>query len=119
MNESKSARPLTKRQRYWLEHLDAWRSEGGPLTVYARAHGLRIKSLYYWRGKEAELRGEETRPIQPPRFSRVEVSPVSSRGEGDTRPLRVCWPNGVRVEWPQGLSEAALMAVLHALGDAS
>ena len=34
---------------FWISHVEACRREGMAASVYARQHGLRLASLYYWR----------------------------------------------------------------------
>jgi transposase-like protein len=36
---------------FWTSHVEACRREGSAASVYARQHGLRLASLYYWRRK--------------------------------------------------------------------
>lgn len=116
MNDTPSDTPLTNRQRYWLEHLQAWRAEGGSLTDYARAHDLRVKALYYWRGRERELLGEAVdKPLDQPSFSRVEVVADTPVEVCEDRPLKVSWPNGARMEWPAGVSTDQLAILVSAL----
>ena len=37
---------LTERQRFWLRHLRACEVSGQTSIDYAKAHGLKVKSLY-------------------------------------------------------------------------
>ena len=116
MTETLSGARLTNRQRYWLEHLQAWRAEGGSLTDYARAHDLRVKALYYWRGRERKLLGEAMdEPPAQPSFSRVEVVADTPVGVYEDHPLTVSWPNGARMEWPAGVSTDQLAILISAL----
>lgn len=45
------AKPLTAKQQYWLEHLQAADASQMTLTEYAKANGLKARDLYNARWK--------------------------------------------------------------------
>jgi hypothetical protein len=38
-------------EKFWSTHLTAAKHEGGPLSDYAKRHGISVKGLYYWQNK--------------------------------------------------------------------
>lgn len=110
MNNTTPAR-LTSGQRAWLEHLNAWREQGGSLKAYAAAHDLSISALYTarrllvrggaWPGRVAAA--------PPPTFLAVRVRPSAT-------PLRVVLPNGVVIELPEHGDVGQAAALIAALG---
>jgi len=66
--------PLTKRQRYWLNHLQACEASGKGIAEYAREHGLKDKSMY---ASKKALINKGGLPPTCDRFQRVQmVNPV-------------------------------------------
>lgn len=109
-------KPLTDRQRYWLDHLRRCRASDMSIAAYAAAHDLSAFSLY-----EAQRRiaGKPRKPTSAlattptsttstsPRFVRVSASAPTAL------PCRAHLRNGVVVEL--GVDGAALGAVLRDL----
>lgn len=90
---------LTKRQRYWLEHLQRCETSGESLKAYAAAHALSVASLYEAKGrlKRRGFMGEATVPV--PKFVQVaRVQPAASV-------CRVHLCNGAAVELEVGADE--------------
>ena len=85
--------PITERQQFWLDHIQAADVFDGSVADYARAHELTPKELYQWKtiltrrgllpGKK---RGSDFVQVMTP-------SPVSSTG------VSLVLPNGVRLEF--------------------
>jgi transposase-like protein len=44
---------------FWTSHVEACCRSGSAASVYARQHGLKLSSLYYWRRK-VELAGTDS-----------------------------------------------------------
>lgn len=106
---------LTRRQRYWRDHLVACGKSGRRLSEYASTHGLELQQLYNWKtqlkgrgllagpsSKPRDLQGRTTpgqrhalgeRRAQA-RFTAVQVA----GGEVPSSRLRIRFPNGVMVE---------------------
>ena len=42
--------PITERQQYWLNHIQAAEVFEGNIADYARSEGLKPKELYSWKG---------------------------------------------------------------------
>ena len=81
---------LTKRQRFWLEHLRACGS--GSLKAYAEAHGLDVRAMY-----EAKARLKRKGALSSPPARLVRVEPARSPAPGPTYG-RVQRRNGASVE---------------------
>jgi len=39
-------RPLTERQRYWLEHIKSWNKSGKRMSEYAREQDFPVRAMY-------------------------------------------------------------------------
>ncbi|MEL6200036.1 MAG: hypothetical protein AAFR09_07520 [Pseudomonadota bacterium] len=108
--------PLTKRQRYWLRHINAADASGGTLVAYAKAHKLKVRDLYQWKtalGRRGLLRGKRAEPAGK---SFVPVKPASPPPPPQ-RPGAQCTvtlPNGVRLDFSGGLGPESLHDLLQA-----
>ena len=49
MDLSTRTNSLTKKQRFWLNHIQSAQSQGLSLSRYASQHDLSLKALYNWR----------------------------------------------------------------------
>ena len=97
-------RARSARQRFWLDHLPAWQTQGTSLRAYAAANGLSSSSLYRAR-RRLERRGllsESTKAA--PAFVPVRVAPPAPA-------CRVLLPNGVVVEVPEHTERAMCATV--------
>ena len=118
--ETSPSRPLTARQREWLEHLHAWREQGGSLKAYALAHELSISALYTAR-RFLTQRGvwkrppDEARRTSTPKLIPVRVTPMPSAAAM----FRVVLPNGVVVEVPEQADIARCRALLACVSESS
>lgn len=106
------AQPLTERQRFWLQHLQA--CGNGSLKAYAGAHGLSLSALYQAKST-LRRRGQLHAQPTPVRLARVERSGVAP-GAAPSARGRVLLPNGVAVEfacapadWPALLGAVAVL----------
>lgn len=107
------AQELSETQRFWLKHYEACQETDQSLAEYARAHGLAVKSFYYWKRRLRQLKaiGSEARTSSPgPIFHPVRVrrTPVNAVA------CRFRFPNGMECDLTEidspGL-ERLLMAV--------
>jgi len=97
--------PLTKRQRYWLNHLQACEASGKSIAAYAKEHGLKDKSMYT--SKKALL-SKGVLPSTRARFQRVQVAnPVVANQ------WLIQLPNGVSVSFSGTVDNAALASELN------
>jgi len=108
---------VTKKQRFWLDHLAAWGRGDQNLAGYAASHDLDRQRLYNWKtrlrklglldvpAKEPSSRDRSPVGMQgrrspvgdkktPVRFSRVHLA----GGEGQGPTFRIRFPNGVILE---------------------
>jgi hypothetical protein len=106
---------LTSRQRYWLEHVQAWKASGNTMSVYAADHGFAVRAMYD--GKKTLVRKgvlpRSNRRTPRPRFERVEVIDSSSENL-----WRIELPNGAVVSFSGSVDACALNAVLKATAGA-
>jgi hypothetical protein len=95
-NESSPAETHTPRQRFWLEHLEAYRVQGGSLKAYALAHDLSPAALYAAKSdlKRRRALPASTLPVPTPKLLPVHIVRSAPM-------FRVLLPNGVVVEVPQ------------------
>ncbi len=96
LNPAPEEPALTERQQFWLDHIQACEASGGSARQYAEDHDLPVTALYQSK-KDLRKRGVLPMPSRKaPSFAKVHMT------AGDTREdvLRICFPNGVRVEWP-------------------
>lgn len=88
---------LTERQRFWLGHVCECEREGMSSSVYAKAHGLSVTSLYNARKMLREKGALPPQRSKGPRFARVTLAPGATPSTQAV--CRVHLPNGCTVEW--------------------
>ena len=97
---------LTKRQRYWLNHLQACEASGEGIAAYARDHGLKGKSMYA--SKKLLINKGILPPPTRAQFQRVQVvNPVVANE------WLIQLPNGVSVSFSGVADKSVLAAVLN------
>lgn len=96
---------LTKRQRYWLRHIEACKQSGQTMADYAAEHGLTVRAMYA--GKKILVKKGVLPTTQVARFQRVKVmeAPISSQ-------WRIQLPNGVSVAFAGEVDARTLNTVL-------
>ena len=103
---------LSEMQRFWLEHLRAWKQSGKSLRLSRAEHGLDGHSAQYFKGV---LRRQgllaTRRASSPPHFVRAQVPAVEPAMMGT---CRVHLPNGAIVEFACAATGEALQAVVEA-----
>ena len=104
MNHSTEV-PLTKRQRYWLNHLQVCEASGKGIAAYARDHGLNDKSLY---ASKKALTSKALLPSTHARFQPVQVVNTVVANE-----WLIQLPNGVSVSFSGTVDNVALASVLN------
>ena len=101
---------LTKKQQYWLGHLESWSKTPQSLSAYAKRCGLNAQTLYVAKGRLVAQglwpAGADEGTAVAKRFVRIDV-PAGTRS-GAT--CQVHLPNGARVEL--SLAQTGLDAVL-------
>ncbi len=112
---------LSKRDRFWLGHLEALAAQGGPATAYAAKHDLSIGALYEARRRLAARRApalRAERPKRTPLFARVTlpVLPPTPRDSGDSAGLRLRLASGAVLEWSTPPSIEMLCGILDRIG---
>ncbi|MFK8017131.1 MAG: hypothetical protein AB8G17_17035 [Gammaproteobacteria bacterium] len=104
---AKSKPAITKRQRYWLNHIKAADATDGSLVEYAATHKLKVKDLYQWKTALAR-RGLMPSKKSEPAF--VAVSPAISAALPSS--CNVTLPNGVRLPFTGNLYATSLRDIL-------
>jgi hypothetical protein len=106
-------KPITQRQRYWLEHLNTAAISGSSLVDYAAAHQLKARHLYAWKTRLI-VSGHlpDSRKGKKPGF----VSVVPTR---NATTASLVMPNGFRVELQGAVDRALLQDLIHAAREAS
>ena len=94
------ARPRTAAQMTRL--VAQWRASGEPQARFARRHGVRPWTLWYWSRKPA--------PASTPTFVPVQLAPPP-----DPPPIEIVLPDGVRIVARADTSPTAVAAVVAAL----
>lgn len=106
---AKSKPAITKRQRYWLNHIKAADASDGSLVAYAAAHQLKVKDLYQWKTALAR-RGFLPSKRSEPAFVPVAPAPPAVLGAG----CKVTLPNGVRLQFTGNLDASSVRNILTA-----
>ena len=101
-------KPLTERQRYWLEHIQAWNKSGKRMSEYAKDQNFPVRSMYDAK-KTLVNKGilPRSRSSYTARFEQVQIIESSSESE-----WCITLPNGVAVEFTASLNEQTLSTVL-------
>jgi hypothetical protein len=72
--------PLTRSQRYWLDHIQQQQSSGLSMASYAKQRDLSIKTFYAMRQKLGRL----SQPVSAPLFQAVTLTPEPVTTPGAT-----------------------------------
>ena len=111
-NLDPSSPELTKRQRFWLSHLEAYSQRGGSLRAYAREHGLSHAALYTAKSdlkrRGAWLGAGTSTSVAPA----PKLLPVRITTPAPTAMFRVLLPNGTAVEVPEHADAERARALL-------
>ena len=95
---------LTSTQRQWLEHIRRCDDEGNGTKAYAEAHGIKPANLYAWRGRLRRL------DVLAPHQGGNTFIPVVLGAPPTPAPAatsyRLCFPNGLILEWENMEAEA-------------
>ena len=87
---------LTKKERYWLNHLNAWQRSGQSIAEYTRRHKLNPSGFYEWRKRLAVHLDEGNAAERVSIFSAVEVDDGHTQSDA----LVIHFPNGCRLDLP-------------------
>ena len=103
-------KPLTERQRYWLEHIQAWNKSGKRMSEYAKDQNFPVRSMYDAKKalvKKGILPRSRSSCTDTTRFEQVQIIEPSNESE-----WRITLPNGAAVEFTASLDEQTLSTVL-------
>ena len=101
-------KPLTERQRYWLDHIQSWNESGMRMSEYARDQNFPVRAMYDAK-KALVKKGILPRPriSHATRFEQVQIIEPSAESE-----WRIGLPNGTVVEFSASFDEHILGAIL-------
>ena len=107
---------MSSKRRFWLQHIEAWRTTDLSQTEYARQHQLSIKSFSYFRRRYAR----EPQPPQPETVKAallpVHIAPeVTAKSEPSDTGISLTCPRGFRIELTTGFDPLVLRQVLNIL----
>ena len=107
-------KPMTAKQRHWLDHVKAADTSDGPLSDYASKHDLNLKALYQWKTKLIKL------CLYSPDAREPGSGFVSVRAES-VAPNRVpgcsiTLVNGTRIAFTGTMNSQAIRAILTSIG---
>ncbi|MCP3663085.1 MAG: hypothetical protein GY696_11410 [Gammaproteobacteria bacterium] len=103
---------MTERQRYWLSHVKAADVSNGTTVAYAKAHDLRLKTLYQYKSKLIKL-GLYKGDKQPSNFLPVRLpSPEVS----NTPVCTIFLSNGSRIEFSNEFNHRSLRTLITSAG---
>jgi hypothetical protein len=96
---------ITEKQKHWYDHLQRCADQGISLADYARQHNLDVNRLYRWKSVFAQKSRSTAPNITSPTqtqapFIRAVVRSAST--------IRVVFPNGLLIEFPNGIDETLL-----------
>ncbi len=109
------SRPLTTRQKHWLDHLTAAAASEGTLVDYAKTHQLTPKHLYQWKTRLIALGYlDDTGAVKKAAF--VRVAPPRSHALAKAS---LVMPNGIRLELQGTLDRYLIRELIAAAGEVS
>ncbi len=97
---------LTKRQRYWLQHIHACEADGKNLSEYAATHGIAVQALYA--GRSILVKKGVLPAVRPARFQRVQVLDAHPDSQ-----WRIGLPNGVSIAFVGDVDSGSLASILN------
>ncbi len=101
-------KPLTERQRYWLNHIQSWNESGMRMSEYARDQGFPVRAMYD--AKKALVKKgilPRSRISHATRFEQVQIIESSAESE-----WRIGLSNGTVVEFSASFDEHVLGTIL-------
>lgn len=98
---------LTKRQQYWLDKIEDWKSSGKSISAYSREQGFTAQAMYAGK-KELVKKGVLPRS-QKPRFQRAAINRKATDNS-----WCIQLPNGLSVSFTGAANVAELTTVLSA-----
>ena len=115
-----TARQITERQRYWLDHVRAADASDESTVAYAGKQGLKVKDLYQWKTKLIQLKlyrpsGALTPssfvPIKTKTASKPDIA-VRDTPQCSASGATLVFPSGLRFEFGESISPDVIRAVI-------
>lgn len=98
-----TARQITERQRYWLDHVRAADASDESTVAYAGKQGLKVKDLYQWKTKLIQLKlYHPSGAVTPSSFVPVKAK-AASKPALPASDARQCYTSGGALVFPSGL----------------
>ena len=108
---SDARQKLTRRQRYWLAHIQSCETSGKSIAEYAAEQGFTARAMYA--GKKTLVKKGVLPRTRPGRFQRAKVFSPPVVGSD----WRIQLPNGVLVVFSGTVDTGTLAAVLSTAAD--
>lgn len=102
--------PITERQQYWLDQIQAGEAFDGTLVEYASAEGLKVKDLYQWKTLLTRRGFIAAKADKPKAFVPVHKTASSAQAV-------LVLPNGVRIELTGCIDAGNVKALVAAASD--
>jgi hypothetical protein len=102
--------PLTEKQLFWLEHIQACSKSGLTMKAYAQANDLSVSAFYAWK---KTLRGKSV--IENPHSDELPVFRKAVVSDNSFGRARVLLPSGLVLEFDVGVDPLWVGAMLRAL----
>ncbi len=102
--------PITKRQQYWLDQIQAANAFEGTLVDYASAEGLKVKDLYQWKTLLTRRGFIAGNAVKPKAFIPVQKTSSSAQAV-------LVLPNGVRIELAGNIDTGNVKALITAASE--
>ena len=109
--------PLTRKQQFWLDHIQAADRSNGSIAAYAAQHSISAKALYAW--KTRLIRQKRYSPTKTSDFTPIKPSSEllsSLGGLAESPSCRVTLPTGARIEFMGDLTPATVRSILTLAG---
>lgn len=97
----------------WVLHLEAAEQAGGPLSAYAREHGLNVQHLYAARQQQRRLAAQQAgNALNAPPPSPFATVQIKASATEPVAKLSATLPNGVVFEFNFAASDTKLVTAL-------
>jgi len=109
------AKQQTPRREFWLSHLAKCRAQGGTMKAYAKANDLPVGTFYAAKSVYARD-SNKNKPLRLAPASRPQFLPVQLAPSESCEPIRISFPNGIRMEVPGRLEPQRWRTLLEVFG---
>ena len=108
---------MSSKRKFWLQHIEAWRTTDLSQAEYARQHQLSIKSFSYFRHRYAHEHQSSQPGTVKAALLPVHIEPEeAAKSEPSDTGISLTSPSGFRSELTTGFDPLVLRQVLNILG---